>query len=164
MKYVYLGLALSFNLVSSLPVWAQKTPQTIFLSYTNLRFNYRVAYPADFTPQGESDNGDGQVFLSTDNAKLIAWGGFNVTKDTPSKAVEAEMRRGDEQKRKVTYKFVGKSFFVLSGYEADGQQIFYIKRFIYPDRHFGFEFIYPVQKRERYDRDVKFLSNSLRRL
>ena len=36
-------------------------------TYTNARFGYSISYPADvLMPQGESDNGDGQKFLSRD--------------------------------------------------------------------------------------------------
>jgi hypothetical protein len=50
--------------------------QAGFQTYTNARFGYRIAYPADFSPQGESDNGDGQVFTGGDDAELRVWGGY----------------------------------------------------------------------------------------
>ena len=42
--------------------------------YCNTRFRYCEQYPAGFTGQGESANGDGQTFLSADKeARMAAW-------------------------------------------------------------------------------------------
>ncbi len=38
-----------------------------FQTYHNSRFDYAIEYPANLLiPQGEADNGDGQVFVSPD--------------------------------------------------------------------------------------------------
>ena len=50
--------------------------QSSFQPYINARFGYRLDYPADFVPQGESDSGDGQVFIGEEGAELRVWGGF----------------------------------------------------------------------------------------
>ena len=42
--------------------------------YTNVRFGYAIDVPPGFTAQGESDNGDGQVF-KTPTATLTVFGG-----------------------------------------------------------------------------------------
>lgn len=43
--------------------------------YSNRRFGYTVSYPSYLRPQGESDNHDGQKFISDDGAvSLTVWG------------------------------------------------------------------------------------------
>ncbi|MGQ9896304.1 MAG: hypothetical protein ACUVR8_01895 [Acidobacteriota bacterium] len=141
---------------------AQPTPQVGYQTYVNARFGYRVSYPADFVSQSESDSGDGQVFTGPDEAELRAWGGHNVLAETPRKALREELRRCAEGFRQVTYRQVGKDFFVISGYLPDAKHIFYIKKLVRPDRYAGFEFIYPVGNRARYDRAVVTIARSLR--
>lgn len=69
-------IALAFILAAfALPAMAQ-TPWGI---YENARYGYAVDIPPGFEGQGESDNGDGQVFLLDGRvAKLTVWGGFIV--------------------------------------------------------------------------------------
>ncbi len=153
---------------STITIPTPKTPflatQTGFQTYLNARFGYRIAYPTDFTPQGESENGDGQVFIGRDGAELRVWGGYNVLQETLASALQQELRRCRENRRQVTYRTVGQGFFVLSGYESDRTRIFYLKKMVRPSLQVGFEFVYPVQNRSRYDRDVTFMANSLRLL
>jgi hypothetical protein len=73
--------------------------------------------------------------------------------------------RSRENQRQVTYQTVGRDFFVVSGYEpvrvsgADfGQRIFYLKKIVRPSLQAGFEFVYPANRRDRYDRDVEAIS------
>lgn len=58
--------------------------QSGFQPYINVRFGYRLDYPADFVPQGESDSGDGQVFIGKEGAELRVWGGYNILQATPT--------------------------------------------------------------------------------
>lgn len=48
--------------------------------YANARYGYELDIPPGFDGQGESDNGDGQVFLLDGRVgKLTVWGGYFVT-------------------------------------------------------------------------------------
>lgn len=48
--------------------------------YTNARFGYELDIPPGFEGQGESDNGDGQIFLFDGRVgRLTTWGGSFVT-------------------------------------------------------------------------------------
>ncbi len=139
------------------------TAQPGFQTYVNPRFGYRVAYPADFLPQGESDNGDGQVFRNpSDGAELRVWGNLNPLGETLTEALRAELDRCAADERRVTYHRAGRGFLVVSGYEADGARIFYLRKLVSPRRQVGFEFVYPAASRARYDRDVDAIANSLR--
>jgi hypothetical protein len=156
------GLILGAGIPVIAPAPALPVAQAGFRPYLNARFGYRIDYPADFIPQGESDNGDGQVFLGQDGAELRVWGGYNIFQETPASALQEELRRSRENQRQVTYQTVGRDFFVVSGYEDFGQQIFYLKKIVRPSLQAGFEFVYPANRRDRYDRDVEAISRSLR--
>ncbi len=161
---LFVGLVLYGWVLMLAPTAATTLPstQTGFQTYINARFGYRIAYPADFTPQGESDNGDGQVFTGRDDAELRVWGGYNVLRETPASAMREALRHCAENQRQVTYRTVGKGFFVVSGYESDGARIFYLKKIVRPSLQIGFEFVYPASQRARYDREVGVIANSLR--
>jgi hypothetical protein len=102
-----------------------------YQTYQNARFAYSITYPADvFVPQGESDNGDGQRFLSKDGrAELLVYAGYATSdsQDTLQKRFrEATAGRTAEQpQRVVTYKLIKDDWFVVSGRE--GGRIFYQK-------------------------------------
>ncbi len=146
------------------PIVPLLVAQTGFQTYRNARFGYRIAYPPDLTPQGESPNGDGQVFIGKDGTTLRVWGGYNVLGETPASALQAELHRCRELRRQVTYRSLGQGFFVVSGYEADGARIFYLKKIVHPERQVGFVLVYPAKQRRRYDREVTAIANSLRLL
>ncbi|UYN99505.1 MAG: hypothetical protein KIT02_16620 [Devosia sp.] len=64
--------------LAALPVQAQ-----FWTSYTNARFGYALDIPPGYEGQGESDNGDGQLFyLPNRQHELRVWGGWStVTAD-----------------------------------------------------------------------------------
>jgi len=57
--------------------------------YTNVRFGYAVDVPPKFVAQGESANGDGQVF-ETPTATLTVFGGNVMEADFEAEAVARE--------------------------------------------------------------------------
>lgn len=74
--------------------------------------------------QGESDAGDGQVINAPDGrARLTCWAGFNSVLNQPLKAAFQEAQQ--EPGLQVTYKTLGKDFFVVSGVKEG--DIFYRK-------------------------------------
>lgn len=123
-------------------------------SYFNDRFRYSVNYPTNLLyPQGESDNGDGQRFLSKDaKASLTVFGSYNALEETLDASFDEASRGGlsDEPKRVVTYKTLRDNWYVVSGYK-DGA-IFYSKRFLVRDQFFGFDILYPEDQRDIWDK------------
>src|SRR5213080_1144280 len=55
-----------------------------YRTYANARFDYSISYPASLLiPQGESANGDGQVFRARDgSAEMRVYGRNNVNNET----------------------------------------------------------------------------------
>lgn len=65
-------LALVLVLFAAAPAAAQ-----FWTQYANARFGYSLDIPPGYEAQGESDNGDGQVFFDPATTQtLTVWGGF----------------------------------------------------------------------------------------
>lgn len=107
-----------------------------YKNYFNQRFGFSVDYPYEILiPQGESGSGDGQTFVSKKNPEnmLAAYRDFldnmdpeiNFTLETGFKKEVNECAKKDS-KRQLTYKKLGKDFYVLSGHKPGGI-IFYQK-------------------------------------
>lgn len=63
--------------------------------YENARYGYALDIPPGFDGQGESDNGDGQIFLLDGRvARLTVWGGFIVAE--PDFESEAKARLAED--------------------------------------------------------------------
>lgn len=97
----------------------------VYDCYTNHKYGYLLAWPKKLlAAQGESDAGDGQIFVAPDGwARLTCWAGFNSVVNQPLKKAFQEAQR--EPGLQVTYKTLRKDFFVVSGVK-DGN-IFYRK-------------------------------------
>ncbi|MER9138976.1 hypothetical protein NKI20_22390 [Mesorhizobium sp. M0830] len=110
--------------------------------------------------QPEPDNGDGQVWLSTDGASLICSGIRNIDDETPKGFVAAE-KASDEAGYKVTYSKSGKDWAVLSGMK-DGK-IFYERRLFGRDGIIRTVWIdYPPALKSKYDSLVGAIAGSLK--
>ena len=121
--------------------------QTKYKTYNNARFGYSISYPSDLlTPQGEADNGDGQVF-SGDGAEMRVYGSNSLLNETLRKEYNALL---EEKGGSVTYKVFKNTFFVISGKENG--RIFYQKTMEDSDGAFiTFMIEYDESKRRTYD-------------
>ncbi len=138
--------------------------QSGYKTYVNARFGYRISYPADFTPQEESQNGDGRKFTSADGqAELAAWGSNNALDRAIAEEADADYEFLLKERfpgSKITYKTRGKNFFVYSG--TVGDRIFYWKKIHRGDTIVGFEFVYPAAQRARYDAATTVIAKSFK--
>jgi len=108
---------------AALPPEMEKTTSAVcgmtevYDCYTNHKYGYLLAWPKKLlAAQGESDAGDGQVFAAPDGrAQLVCWAGFNSVLKRPLKAAFQEAQQ--EPGLQVTYKSLGKDFFVVSGFQ-----------------------------------------------
>ncbi len=107
-----------------------------YKNYLNQKYGFSVDYPSEIlTPEGESDSGDGQVFRSkkTPNNTLTVYRDYLGLTDPDTKLtleisyknyLNALNEKGNG--RTITYKKLNKTFFVISGYNANGD-IYYQK-------------------------------------
>jgi len=127
--------------------------QTSYNQYCNARFGFCVSYPSTFKGQGESDNGDGQEFISADGKSSLL-----VYRDGREAIYESETEcrtqsylsdiTSDEAKQ-VTYKKKGDNFYVVSGYQ--GSMIFYQKTIFTEQGMMTAVFTYPTAQKAKYD-------------
>ncbi|MBE1425972.1 hypothetical protein H4684_002631 [Desulfomicrobium macestii] len=124
--------------------------------YVNHKYGYALAWPKRLLgPLGESDAGDGQIFASPDGlAELRCWGSMN---DAPQQTVSAAMAQAlAAPEQQVTYKHLGKDFFVLSGY-ADGR-IFYRRSIMAHGTQATFELTYETSLKKVFDPVIRDIS------
>jgi hypothetical protein len=78
------ALTLAATVILATPAFAQ----AVWSYYGNARYGYELDIPPGFEGQGESPNGDGEIFLLDGRVgKLTAWGGyFDVEPDFESEA------------------------------------------------------------------------------
>lgn len=126
------------------------SPPSLALSatYANARYGYGVSYPPDILiPQGEADNGDGQVFLTRDGrAEMRVYASINVLSET----LEAHFKSSlAEQGFRPTYQVLRKNWYVVSG--LHGNAIFYRKTIQAKDVFYTVSFTYPPDLQAVFD-------------
>jgi hypothetical protein len=130
-----------------------------YKAYCNDRYGFCIDYPLEVLyPQGESGSGDGQVFTSSDSEdSLLVYRDFSDMTDPDTKfslktEYEQDVARmgSGPGKRDVTYKKLGKDFFVISGYMAD--KIFYQKTIITHGELATCVLSYRKSEKERYNK------------
>jgi hypothetical protein len=150
-------------LIFTLVLWTQLLfAADVYDTYHNDRFDYSIDYPKEVLfPQGESDNSDGQKFLSKDaNASLIVYGSNNALNQSLEDLYREESRGGtaENPQKVVTYKTLKDNWFVVSGYNSG--RIFYQKTIFHDDVLKTFLFEYDESEKARYDPIVKRLATS----
>src|SRR5205823_13499405 len=78
----FMCLCVGVAVAASQTVFA--TPQNNYKTYANARFKYSISYPTDLLiPQGESENGDGQVFREKSGSdEMRVYGSYNLSNGT----------------------------------------------------------------------------------
>ena len=127
--------------------------QTTYNQYCNARFGFCVSYPSTFKAQGESDNGDGQEFISSDRkASLLVYrDGRDAIYESEAEC-KSQSYLSDitpDETKQITYKKKGEKFYVLSGYQ--GAMIFYQKTIFTEQGMMTAVFTYPSSQKAKYD-------------
>ena len=124
------------------------TPQSNYKTYTNARFKYSIGYPADLLiPQGEAENGDGQIFKEKDRSsvEMRVYGGYNVSNETLRSRYAELIRKWNN----VTYKVIRRDWFVVSAM-VNGK-IHYQKTILRGDVFKTFEIEYDAVRGSTYN-------------
>jgi hypothetical protein len=164
-----LGLTtlVSVSLVNALPAGsasnhAKGTPS--FSTYCNAKYGYCVDYPSYLHGEGESDAADGQKFSSpSDPLKIAAWGNWSNWQSGDDMTINQERDwdlKNQSADEPVTYKAMGKSWFVFSGTSKEG--IFYRRTVKGKDTFATVVITYPANKKAAYDSVVQRIARSLR--
>lgn len=135
-------------------------PQSNYQTYANARFKYSISYPADLlVPQGEADNGDGQVFKEKGNSsvEMRVYGGYNALNETLRSRYEKVIR---ESGSGVSYKVLRKDWFVVS-WLASGK-IHYQKTILRGDTFKTFEIEYDAVRGSTYNEVTDRIAKSFK--
>lgn len=134
---------------SNLPV---QTVPAGWKAYINARFGYAVCYPPELLkPQGESDNGDGQAFLSPDGQiKMLAYGSNQIDEgETLAHDYQSILKEEAEKGTKPAYSVLKNDFFVVSW--QDGDHLHYERTAFYDGAFKTFSFDYPIARTKEMD-------------
>lgn len=139
-----------------------KSSDLAYLKYKNQRYGYTISYPDFLIPQGESDNGDGQSFISADGeVKLIVWGSWGpmVMDETPT-LDELYQETLNDLDYVPTYKFKKNNTFVFSGNRGD--TVIYQRHFLKTDGSENvFVIEYPLSREKELDSIISKISNTM---
>jgi hypothetical protein len=134
--------------------------QNNYKTYVNARFKYSINYPADLLiPQGEAENGDGQVFRekSSSSVEMRVYGGYNVSKETLRSRYEDLIRKWSNG---ITYKVIRRDWFVVSAM-VNGK-IHYQKTILRGDIFKTFEIEYDAVRGSTYNDVTDRISKSFK--
>lgn len=154
----FIALCVTSALAASQPVIA--TPQNNYKTYTNTRFKYSIDYPDDLLiPQGEAENGDGQVFKEKggSSVEMRVYGGYNVLNETLRSRYLELVRKWN---RGLTYKVLRRDWFVVSAM-VDGK-IHYQKTILRGDVFKTFEIEYDAVRGSTYNDVTDHISKSFK--
>ena len=146
----FIGLCVAVAMAIGQTAFA--TPQNNYKTYTNARFKYSIGYPADLlVPQGEAENGDGQIFKEKDRSsvEMRVYGGYNVSNETLRSRYAELIRKWNN----VTYKVIRRDWFVVSAM-VNGK-IHYQKTILRGDVFKTFEIEYDAVRGSTYN-DVTY--------
>ncbi|HVI48609.1 MAG TPA: hypothetical protein VM802_27320 [Chitinophaga sp.] len=88
--------------------------------YCNGRFVFCITYPNNFKGEGESPNGDGQIFTGGDGAEIRAFGSLAITDFDQI----TDVYKTAVSDIKVVYKVVKPSYFIFSGTDKSGNIVY----------------------------------------
>ena len=129
--------------------------------YENARFGYAIDLPPGFAGEGESENGDGQIFRSDDGTRVLRVYGGNTLEETFERSVDAAMGYAREAGWSLSYERVTPSWASYSG--TRNGQILYARAIALcgGEQFAAFEFEYPERDLDDMHPVVERLVNSL---
>ena len=138
---------------------ASLAPPT-YKTYHNVRFGYRIDYPADLRPQPESDNGDGRRFISADGqTTLSTYAGYNALDG--GLAADRKIARQSWQEKHAT---ITLDQLTRTGYALSGQvkgRIFYEKTVLKSNTLTTFIWEYPATRKAAMDAVIRHTIQTL---
>lgn len=126
-------------------------------SYHNGRFEFCAEYPSNFLrPRGESENNDGNVFVTENgSSEMRASGMYNVLDESIVEAFKSATAKNVyyDSDHHITYKQQKGDWFVISG--TYFESIFYVKTILKGDRFYTIYFEYHPSERKQFDEIIK---------
>lgn len=128
--------------------------------YNNSRFDYSVLYPVDLLEIQEAPtNNDGRRFVSPDNRiVMLVYGAYNSLNRNLDELYQ-EYR--DDTETEITYRDRAENWFVVSGYDNNGSEVFYNKVILKESVIVTLELRYDKALQPKFDPIVTDISRSL---
>uniref|UniRef100_I2Q5N7 Lipoprotein n=1 Tax=Desulfovibrio sp. U5L TaxID=596152 RepID=I2Q5N7_9BACT len=147
---VWPGAAFCLALLACLaacPPAAQAGEPPAMGRYANAKYGYAIDYPKAFSPQGEADAGDGQVFLAPGGAgEMRVYASYNVL-ETPFREKYQESLKA--LGGRPIYTLFREDWFVVSG--IVGGKVYYEKTLARGDAFFTVSFTYDPAARALFE-------------
>jgi hypothetical protein len=163
-KRAVLGIFIICEVLAVCLVADGRVAQERYSTYRNARFSYVISYPTGLlNPQGESDNGDGQKFLSRDGqVEMIVYGSQNASDQSLQDVYKSQLpREGNNRlKSQLTYKILSGNWFVVSGYQ--GERVYYQKTILSGGVFKTFRIEYDKSRADVFDKVTKKVAASFR--
>ena len=131
-----------------------------YRTYHNVRFGYRIDYPADFRPQLEPDNGDGRRFVSADGQTVLtAYASYNALDGGLGTDRQLARQSWQQKHATLTLDQLTRTGYVLSG-QVKGR-IFYEKTVLQRNTFTTFSWEYPVARKAAMDAVIQHTIQTL---
>ena len=131
-----------------------------YKTYHNVRFGYRIDYPADLRPQPEPDNGDGRRFVSADGQTVLtAYASYNALDDGLATDRRIAQQSWREKHATLTLDQLTRTGYVLSG-QVQGR-IFYEKTVLKNNTLTTFLWEYPAGQKATMDAVIRHTVQTL---
>ncbi|MFP4298662.1 MAG: hypothetical protein ACLFT0_12480, partial [Spirulinaceae cyanobacterium] len=130
--------------------------------YYNSRFDYSVIYPVDLLEIQEAPtNNDGRRFVAPDNrVEMVVYGSHNSLERDLDELYQEYLGREDAN-TEITYRDRGDNWFVVSGYDNNGDEVFYNKVVLQDGVIITLELRYDAALQSQFDPIVADISRSL---
>jgi len=130
------------------PAQAVTPAQREWEPYSNGRFGFALDVPTALVAQPESDNGDGRMWTSPDGqVHLAVYGSNNTSGATAKQMLEQDVAERTAAGEDVTYQRSTDTFYVVSGYQSDGQ-VFYLACWVGTGSLNAMWWLYPTSQAE----------------
>ena len=117
MKHKLIFTTICFALIGCLSF----TTNSNYSEYCNSRFQFCIDYPKDLLGQGESENGDGQLFMSKDKQTEVRAYGMMAIEEFDKLSQQYESAIKDLT---VSYKVIKSNWFIFSGTDKKGNIVY----------------------------------------
>ena len=142
---------------------AAQAQSSAWPEYRNEKYGVTLKYPGDlFVVERTAEAGDGQVFVTPEKDARLLVGALVNDSGFTAATYQAHIARQSYGNYKITYRPIGRTWFVLSG-EGDGK-VFYEKvMFSCSGRLINsFAMIYPADKSDLFNPIVEQMENTFR--
>lgn len=135
-------------------------PSPSYQTYHNLRFGYRIEYPADLRPQPEAANGDGRRFVSADGQTVLtAYAHYNALDGGLAEDRRIARQGWQQQRAIITLDQPTRTGYVLSGRMKGA--IFYQKTVLNRNMLTTFIWQYPAARKTAMDTVIRHTIHTL---